>query len=811
MFFSYKYWIKCKLILAVFIMAFLQTRAQTPTFQWVKTFGSVQQDHITDMAIDNNGFIYILGTYSDSLNSDPVDALFPVLNDVLLFNADSNQIINFGQGFTQVFFAKFNPQGNAIWVKNVGTLSADFSGALVVDKAGNIIISGNCYGNINLNPADSVTQFVASGNIAGFLGKYDSNGNLLWKTLFDYIDIPPGPGETPYVRNFLFSEIACTSDNQLMIAGFVSGNFIVVHNEVAVDTIYPGSYKGMLMKVNEYGLPVFENYLKIIGPIPFVLNVAAIAINSNDEVVITGSFMDTLEVVIGNPAATLIQPDYAFAQRMFFAKFSSNASFIWAKAIEGYPYTQANDIIFDAYDNMYVTGLVGPQPNAIFTIPLTDFDPDTSTYEIPRNTFNASEKSAFIASYTNNGAIRWANWLYGADYDTHSGGEVDGKELAIDCAGRVYMSGTTRCEIADANPAAPIVPVTPGVNAWNSPPNPFILRYTSDGDYLSQRIFYSEEGTAQINAMVSDTNGLLFTAGYFTHSFQFNYTNTLTNTSLNSDTTLWFYPAAQDMFLTKHETCINRTYTNNQICAGDSFLYNGYWLKNTGVYPKLVSTNGNCENVEVLNLLVAPVQATSQTINLCTGETFSIGNQTFTQSGIYQTSLTAQNGCDSLVTSNLIVDTLDAEIELIENVFTALNLPPNAQLQWLNCEENLVEILGENNATFTVSAAGLYAVEILSGNCRDTSECVVFTSVGINNQTQKEYRIYPNPADRKLFFENQFLNTAIKIIDLQGRLILETKTSSKLHEIDVSSFSNGIYFLQTNNKVKIITIQHTGL
>ena len=798
---------KCKLVLIVLVLSFSNANAQIPAFQWVKTFGSIRQDYISDMAIDKNGFLYVLGTFSDTLHANPSDPLFPIINNVLEFNADSNQIVNIGNGASQLFFAKLDPQGNAVWVKNLGSLGFETSNAIVIDNSGNIIISGNGPNNVNLNPADPAAQLNLSTNFVGYIGKFDTDGNFLWKTHFTYIDLPLAPGEEPYYNNILFSDIDCTSDNQLIITGAISGNFIVAHNEVIIDTIYPGKYKGLLMKLNENGIPVFENYMKIIGPTPWGLSLAAIGINSNDEVVITGSFVDTLEIVSGNPASTLILPDYAFGSRMFFTKFSSTGTFIWAKVIEGHANTAGFDIVFDAYDNMYITGLVGQQPSLILELPVTDFDPDTSTYEIPRFTVRSGD-IAFIASYTDGGAIRWAHWLYGPDYDTGLNGDVVGLELALDCAGRLYMSGTTRCKILDVDPGTPVVPLTPGTNAFNSPPNPYILRYTTDGNYLSQRIFYSGPGWAQINAMVSDTNGFLFTAGYFTHGFQFNYTNSLTNTSLNSDTTLWFYLGAQDMFLTKHATCINRTNIYNQICAGDSVFYNGYWLKHTGVYPKFVSTNGNCENVEVLNLMVTPVSETSQTINLCAGETFSIGNQTYNQSGIYESTFTTQAGCDSLVTTNLTIDTLNASIVLNNNVFTALNIPQNAQLQWLNCDADFAIINGATNPTFTAFSNGNYALETTSGNCRDTSNCVLFSSLGIHSITSNQFKVYPIPADETLIIEREFSNLPIRILDAQGRLIFETTSNSKRMEIDVRLFQSGLYFMQSENASKPFTILH---
>jgi hypothetical protein len=206
--------------------------------------------------------------------------------------------------------------------------------------------------------------------------------------------------------------------------------------------------------------------------------------------------------------------------------------------------------------------------------------------------------------------------------------------------------------------------------------------------------------------------------------------------------------------------------------------------------------------------MVTPVSVTSQTINLCAGETFSIGNQTFNQTGVYETTYTTQAGCDSLVTTNLTIDTLNASIVLNNNVFTALNIPQNAQLQWLNCDADFAIINGATNPTFTAFSIGNYALEITSGNCRDTSNCVLFSSVGLHSINSNQFRVYPNPADETLILESEFPSLPIRIFDAQGRLVFETITNTKRTEIDVRLFQSGLYFIQSDKTSQPFTILH---
>jgi hypothetical protein len=209
----------------------------------------------------------------------------------------------------------------------------------------------------------------------------------------------------------------------------------------------------------------------------------------------------------------------------------------------------------------------------------------------------------------------------------------------------------------------------------------------------------------------------------------------------------------------------------------------------------------------ILNLTILN-ENVSQNIQICAGESITVGNQTFNQTGIYQTLFPASNGCDSLVTTTLTVETLNATIVLNNSVFTALNIPQNTQLQWLNCDADFAIINGATNPTFTASLDGNYALETNSGNCRDTSDCLLFSSLGLHSINSNQFRVYPIPADETLILESEFPNLPIRIFDAQGRLVFETTSSSKRMEIDVRLFQSGLYFMQSNNTSQPFTILH---
>ena len=195
-------------------------------------------------------------------------------------------------------------------------------------------------------------------------------------------------------------------------------------------------------------------------------------------------------------------------------------------------------------------------------------------------------------------------------------------------------------------------------------------------------------------------------------------------------------------------------------------------------------------------------------LNLCAGDSYTVNNQTFSETGIYQTTLTTVSGCDSLLTLNLTFDTLNTQIALNENVFTALNLPQNANIQWLNCDNNFAIVPGAVNPIFEVNLEGNYALEISSASCTDTSECLFFSSVDIHPIASPDIRLYPNPANEMLFIDGLTANQAIRIFDAQGRLVMEVIQQQKTINLDLKEWPSGLYFLQTNKLSKAFTIAH---
>jgi len=105
-----------------------------------------------------------------------------------------------------------------------------------------------------------------------------------------------------------------------------------------------------------------------------------------------------------------------------------------------------------------------------------------------------------------------------------------------------------------------------------------------------------------------------------------------------------------------------------------------------------------------------------------------------------------------------------------------------------------------------------YIVEqTLCGNVGYDTVVVTVSPLGINELKNGVMKIYPNPANDKLFIEqtgNENI-TEISLFDIYGKKVI---TENKQNELDISSLTEGIYFLQVKTKEHFFTqkiiVQH---
>ena len=133
---------------------------------WAKQIGSPNNENPRNIECDRNGNIYISGIFVLSSDFNLNNTPSAVLNSV---------------GTSDVYIAKYAPNGNYIWAKQLGSSSSMNINDLKFDDDDNFVITGGFQGNTDFDwSADSTILSATPGNNSIYLAKYDSSANLLW-------------------------------------------------------------------------------------------------------------------------------------------------------------------------------------------------------------------------------------------------------------------------------------------------------------------------------------------------------------------------------------------------------------------------------------------------------------------------------------------------------------------------------------------------------------------------------------------------------------------------------------------------------
>lgn len=100
------------------------------------------------------------------------------------------------------------------------------------------------------------------------------------------------------------------------------------------------------------------------------------------------------------------------------------------------------------------------------------------------------------------------------------------------------------------------------------------------------------------------------------------------------------------------------TYYSTQqasICQGDSLFVGGGFQTLSGTYLDTLTAANGCDSIVQTELMVLPIATTTQQMSICQGDSLFIGGAFQTLSGTYADTLTAANGCDSIVQTELTI------------------------------------------------------------------------------------------------------------------------------------------------------------
>jgi len=254
-------------------------------------------------------------------------------------------------------------------------------------------------------------------------------------------------------------------------------------------------------------------------------------------------------------------------------------------------------------------------------------------------------------------------------------------------------------------------------------------------------------------------------------------------------------------YLFTNNVCNTPIATNQSafVCYGQSFSVGDSSYTVSGSYIDTLAAINGCDSVVTTNLMVGPDLSTSTNIDICFGDSHTVGNNIYMFTGVYTDTLQGVDGCDSIIATNLTVaPTIDVTVSQTNN--TIVSNANNATYQWIDCTNGNTPIAGETNQIFVAPVIGSYAVVVGTGNCADTSSCIFVSAiVGVDAiESSALINIKPNPSNGNVILTtDEALNAAnLMVYDMTGKLLqTETYTGNEI-QLNLSRLNAGTYVVR---------------
>jgi hypothetical protein len=384
------------------------THAQQLNFSWANAMGApntIGSASVVGISIahDNFGNVFLAGTFQDTIDFDP--------------GAGTSWVAS--KGAYDVFLAKFNVQGNLVWIKSFAGPSTEGPVGLVIDNSGNPILLGQFQQTIDVNPDPILIDTLASfGNEDLFLVKLDSTGNYLWSKQF-------GGANSDY-------PMMLRSDNlgSLIVSGTFRDSVDVDPSTNVQYLVSSGNVDGFLLKLNSQGNYVWAKKLGANAGDA----ITGIDVDVNNDIYACGTFVGTVDFDPGVNVFNLTATTNSVGSFVF--KWDAAGSFVYVKPFLS---TTASGNITASYLNLDGNGnifVIGDFSRQI------DFNPDAVAVDTLTSSSNSQD--IFLTKLSNTGVYQWTRIFGNSNIDFATA-------IVNDAQGNVYFKGSFN-GVIDINP-----------------------------------------------------------------------------------------------------------------------------------------------------------------------------------------------------------------------------------------------------------------------------------------------------------------------------------------------------------------------
>ena len=670
------------------------------------------------------------------------------------------------------------------WVKTWGSTNGEINKILCNDSEDNLYVVGKFEGTIDFDPGPGVQNRTSNGGLNIYILKLDSNGNFIWVNTF-------GNNSTSFFESDIVEKAVIDNQDNIILTGRFY-NTVDFNPGLGVDNKSSNGFSdAYVLKLNSAG-----NYLwsATFGNTNHETS-RGLAVNSNNDVFISGRFLDTVDF---DPGIGVFNRS-AQGVDIYILKLNDAGVFQWVKTLEGpaTSSTQVNDLMCDNNNNLLLTGhfrdsidldpssssnyfvdvvdvfqydmfvlKLDPSGNYVWakqianslgnSLGVSTFAKDTAGHYYLGGAFigtvdidlgpgvyqlNASKICAYICKMDSNANLTWAKQMGGT---AGISPEVETThDMVIDSLGNVNLCGTFKGQ-EDFDPGPGIYYL--GYPGDNENVHGFIMQLDIAGNFnWAKNLGKGPLSAGACNSIVQNSQGSLYITGEFYGPTDFDF---------NAGTNIITAQGAWDAYVLK--------------------------IKNCSIESSIDSIN-SCQPVTWIN-----------------GITYTVSNYNA------KDTISTINGCDSMVTLHLTITSLDTIVNRTNNSFSA-----NATAvtyQWVNCENNYAPIPGETNQSFTPTSNGSYAVIVSQGGCSDTSNCHSVTALSTKQLHAYNLRVYPNPTTGQVTVENNGSGFSLSVFNLLGQNLFYSEINKGEHskKVNLSNLSPGVYMYTISHQGKLV-------
>ncbi|HUL43758.1 MAG TPA: SBBP repeat-containing protein [Bacteroidota bacterium] len=359
---------------------FLVKYGPTGNVLWAVSAGGTSDDHVTNVATDASGDIYLTGSFQ----SASITFGFTTLT-------------NASPGTADFFIAKYAPSGYSLWALSAGGSADDAGTAVSPDANGNVYAAGNFSSSAITFGSTTLTNAGSVGGCDLFLVKFGPTGSVLWATNAGGIS-----------NDYAYALGTDASGDVYMTGGFASPSITfgsTTLTKVACTDFYLVKYAptGSVLWVRGVGGQNNE-----VG--------YGIALDPSGNIYVAGYF-GSPTVVFGS--TTLTNAGSAGWSDVLLVKYNPAGTCLWATSTGGAAEDVATSIGVDGSGNIYISGYYSSSSISFGSTTL----------------INGGNYDMFLAKYGPSGNPVWAKGAPGSAFESSTG-------TAVDPSGDVYICGT---------------------------------------------------------------------------------------------------------------------------------------------------------------------------------------------------------------------------------------------------------------------------------------------------------------------------------------------------------------------------------